>query len=75
MSAEEIIDKATSLPVELRIQIADALLHSLNTPDPDVDREWVEITERRLDEIESGTAELIPGEEVFDRIRERFGSL
>ena len=37
MTAEKIIDETTSLPVEMRIQILDALLHSLNTPDPDVD--------------------------------------
>jgi hypothetical protein len=75
MSAEKIIHEATSLPVEMRIQILDALLHSLNTPDPDVDREWIEVTQRRLEEIESGVAELVPGEEVFDRIVQRFGSM
>ncbi len=29
--------------------------------------------ERRMEEVRNGTVELIPGEEVFARIRERFG--
>lgn len=75
MSAEKFIDEAIHLPVELQVQIVDALLTSLNTPDPEVDREWIEITQRRLEDYESGVAELVPGEDVFERIRQRFGSL
>lgn len=75
MSTGSIIGEVTRLPVEMRIQIVDALLISLNTPDPEVDREWVEITQRRLEDFESGVAELVPGEDVFERIRQRFGSL
>ena len=33
---------------------------------------WKEEVERRIDEVESGEVELIPGEEVFARMRERY---
>ncbi len=34
---------------------------------------WTEEVERRSKEIESGKARLIPGEEVFEKIKKRFG--
>jgi hypothetical protein len=32
----------------------------------------MEEAERRIDEVENGEVELIPGEEVFARMRERY---
>ena len=52
------------------------LLHSLDPGDDDADPDEIEQAvileaERRLAEIERGEAKLIPGDEVFTRIRER----
>ena len=38
-----------------------------------IDQAWAEEAERRVDEIDSGKARLIPGEEVFARLRVRYG--
>lgn len=73
MSTNEIIDEVTSLPVDIRLQIVDALLKSLNTPDPSLEEKWTEVAQRRADELDSGVVEPVPGEEVFARIRQRFG--
>ena len=73
LSAKEIIKEAQSLPVEERAIVVDSLLRTLNTPDPEIDREWVAVSKRRLVELRSGSVKPVPGEEVFARARERFG--
>jgi len=70
---EDIIQEATSLPVEERIIVVDSLLRTLNMPDPDIDKEWAVIAKRRLVELRSGRVNSVPGGQVFARIRERFG--
>ncbi len=71
-STAEIIHEAESLPVEERTVIVDSLLRSLNPPDPEIDRKWAAVAERRLEELRSGRAKPIPGEEVFAKVRQRF---
>jgi len=68
----EIIHEAESLPVEDRTLVVDSLLRSLNSPDPEIDRKWVAVAKRRLEELRSGRVKPTPGEEVFARIRQRF---
>jgi hypothetical protein len=71
-STIEIIHDAESLPVEERTLVVDCLLRTLNPPNPDVDRKWVAVAQRRLEELRSGQVQPIPGKEVFARIRQRF---
>ena len=72
-NTEEIIQEATSLPVEERIIVVDSLLRTLNMPDPDIDKEWAVVAKRRLAELRSGRVNPVQGDQVFTRIRERFG--
>ena len=69
----EIIHEAESLPVEERTVVVDSLLRSLNPPDPEIDRKWAAVAKRRLEELRSGRIKPVPGEEVFAKIRQRFG--
>ncbi len=70
-ATKKLIDEALSLPVEERALVADVLLKSLNKPDPEIDRKWTKVAQRRLKELRSGKIKPIPGDEVFDRIHER----
>ena len=72
-STEEIIQEAAELPVEERIIVVDSLLRTLNIPNPDIDTEWVGVAKLRLAELRSGRIKPVPGDQVFSRIRERFG--
>lgn len=72
-STKEIIQEAAALPVEERIIVVDSLLRTLNVPNPDIDKEWVAVAKRRLAELRSGHVSPVPGDQVFARIRERFG--
>jgi len=69
---KEIIQEATALPVEERVIVVDTLLRSLNIPNPDIDKAWASVARRRLAELRSGRVRAVPGEQVFERIRERF---
>ena len=71
---EKIYRQALDLPTGDRLILIDKLLHSTNLPTQlEVDKLWAEEVERRSKEIESGKARLIPGEEVFGKIKKRFG--
>lgn len=69
---DQLLREALSLPIEQRVLLADSILRSLNTPDPDVDKAWVKEAKRRLEELRSGKVEAVSGEEVFEKIRARF---
>ena len=66
---DELSRKARALPPEQRIRLAEELLSSVQDSDEEVEAAWAEEIERRLEEVENGTAKLIPAEEVFAEIR------
>lgn len=69
----EIIRDAESLPVEERAAIVDSLLRSLYQPNPAIAREWIAVAQRRLLELRSRRVQVVPGEQVFAGVRQRFG--
>ena len=66
---EELSRKALSLSPEERVQLAEKLLATVQEVDTEVEATWDEEIKRRIAEIENGTAELIPAEEVFAEVR------
>lgn len=72
MKTVDLIDEVASLPVEERARVVDTLLRSLNTPESVVDSAWMEVAQRRHDELRAGRVEAVPGEAVFERIRQRY---
>jgi len=70
--SEELIKEVEALPIEERLKIVDSLLRSLNPPDSEIDRQWIAEARRRRDEIRSGKVQPVPGEQVMQRLRDRF---
>jgi putative addiction module component (TIGR02574 family) len=70
-TSNEIIDAAMSLPPEVRAQIAEQLLDSLDPDRAQVDAAWAVEIESRIQEIEEGRVELIPHEQVMEQARRR----
>ena len=67
---DRVVEEALSLPADVRLSLVEKLLMSLNLPiDEEIDRLWAEEAERRISQIEAGEVKLVPGEEVFDKIR------
>jgi putative addiction module component (TIGR02574 family) len=72
MNTKELIEQAIALPVEERALVVDSLLRSLNPPQSEIDAQWAKEAKRRLSELRSGKVDAVPGEAVFERIRDRF---
>jgi len=71
--ANKVFDEALSLPSDERVSLVEKLLTSLNLPiQAEIDRLWMEESERRVSQIERGDVELIPGDEVFAKIRRKY---
>lgn len=72
MKTKDLIAEAISLPVEERAMVVNALLKSFNPPESEIDRKWAAVARRRLEQLRSGEVHAVPGEEVFQRIWNRF---
>lgn len=72
MKTAELIDEVASLPVEERARVVDTLLRSLNAPESAIDSAWMEVAQSRLDELRAGRGATVPGDAVFERIRQRY---
>ena len=72
-ATDRVVDEALELPADARIGLVDRILASLNLPtQPEIDRLWAEEAERRVAEIDAGKVKLVPGEEVFSKIRRKY---
>jgi putative addiction module component (TIGR02574 family) len=67
--AEELTRQARTLPPEERVRLAEDLLATVQEVDADAEAAWDEEIRRRVAEIDSGAAKLIPAEEVFAEVR------
>jgi putative addiction module component (TIGR02574 family) len=65
MSNKEILELAMNLMPVDRLMIIDALLRSLDEPDPKIDEIWAEEAEKRLKAYREGRIEGVPMEDVF----------
>jgi putative addiction module component (TIGR02574 family) len=71
-STKEMIREAESLPVEERAKLVDSLLRSLNPTDAVIDRKWVAVAKRRLEELRSGKVNAVPADVVFAEVQKLF---
>ena len=74
MKTNDLIEEAISLPAEERARVVDSLLQTFNRPDDVHAAAWLGLARRRLEELRSGKVQAVPGEEIFERIRGRFGA-
>lgn len=71
----ELKERAAQLSEAERAGLALALIESLDDPpesDVNVGEAWRAAVNRRVAQIERGEVDLIPGDEVFERLRRRF---
>jgi putative addiction module component (TIGR02574 family) len=70
---ERLRPELETLPAAERAEIAQFLLTSLGPEDgPEAEAAWDAELERRVAEIQSGTAQGKPADRVFPELRERF---
>ena len=62
-------EQALSLnPIE-KIQLIDELIQSLDLPDKELDKLWLEEAESRMKAYENGEMKAIPAEKVFEKYK------
>lgn len=72
-AADKILEEALSLPADERAGLVERLIQSLNLPtQAEINRLWAEEAERRVSQIQAGMVELVPGEQVFAKIRAKY---
>ena len=67
--AEKVLSEALSLDTRERAEIAAELIASLDGErDEDVEAAWAAEADRRIEEVEAGTAKLVPWRDVERRV-------
>jgi putative addiction module component (TIGR02574 family) len=70
VTREDLLAAALKLPLDERAALADRLLRSLDElPEPERKKLWLDVADRRLQELRDGKVREIPADEVFARGR------
>ena len=73
---DEVAQRALSLPMEDRADLADRLLRSRDPPgevvtESEADAAWAKVIESRSDALHEGQAQIVPWEEAKRQLLER----
>jgi hypothetical protein len=66
MRTNEIIQEVINLKPQEKYLIIESLILSLNEPDKDIEKIWIEESQKRLDEYKNGNLKTLSFEEVFN---------
>ena len=76
LTLDQITEEAIKLPPESRALLADKLVQSLESEEPDeIQQLWSAEAIRRRDEIRSGQVKPIPGDQVMEEARRLVGRM
>jgi len=67
MFAQEIIDEAILLEPQDRYMVIESLVNSLDEMDENIEKLWINESEKRLDSYEKGELEILNANEVFSK--------
>ena len=67
MSINNIIDEALTLKLQDRYMIIEKQNDSLNVPNPEVEKAWIDESMRRYEAYKNGTLKTVSYEEVFGK--------
>lgn len=68
----EILEEARALPYGERAELIEQLIADA-AKDPEIEKAWGDEVLRRLEEIEDGKVQMIPGEQVMAEVRKIVG--
>ena len=73
-AVKDIEREIRGLSSDERVELMRSLIADLDAPaDVDVERAWLETSQRRYPELIEGTVKGVPGSLVFERLRKRLG--
>ena len=65
MGKQELVSLALKLDPTERFDLVDQVLHSLDKPDPEIDRIWLDEADRRLAAYRAGKVQGIPAKDIL----------
>jgi len=69
---DKLFEEIDILPIDLKTQLVDKILQSITPANSSIDALWIEEVNKRKADIESGEVVLVDGDEVFQKILQRF---
>lgn len=69
MTLDQIVDETRHWPPEKVGELIERLTEDLHYSDPETEAAWQNEISRRIEEIQSGEVQGIPGDEVSKRVR------
>ena len=72
INTNQLLSEVESLPLDIKTKLIDKLLSSLNPTQNGIEQLWKEEIDFRVNSIESEKVNLIDGEEVFRKIKDKF---
>jgi putative addiction module component (TIGR02574 family) len=70
MTVEQVVSEVDQMSEDQVVLLVDRLTQRLQTIDPEIEEAWSAEIRRRVDDLESGKVQEIPGEEVTARVRQ-----
>ena len=74
LKQEQLFDEIDILPIDLKTKIVDKILASITPANSSIDALWIKEVNKRKNEIESNSATLVDGDEVFQKIAKKLNS-
>ncbi len=74
LKQEQLFDEIDILPIDIKTKIVDKILASINPSNASIDKLWIEEVNKRKNEIESNSINLVEGDEVFKDIAKKLNS-
>jgi len=68
-TAESIVKEALKLKTIERAAVAEEILMSLHTPNPEIDAAWAREADDRVEAYERGEIDVLPAQEVFAKYK------
>ena len=68
MSSKEIIESALKLSPPEKLIVIESILKSLDEPDEEIEKIWLEEAEKRLQAYREGKLKGIPMEDIFKQL-------
>ena len=72
INTNQLLSEVESLPLDLKTKLIDKLLSSLNPTQDSVEKLWKKEIDSRVNAIETDNVELIDGNTVFQKIKDKF---
>lgn len=74
LKQEQLFDEIDILPIDLKTKMVDKILASITPLNSEMDKLWIKEVNKRQQEIESNSVNLVDGDEVFKKISQRLNS-